>query len=282
MARVAESRLLRAARNAALASRTAAAAASRAATMARAAAAAASLGSGVRTPLNSCPTRGRGEAFKMPRGYFCPSDYEHVPDDAKSPTDKDVESDEAIWALYERWCKGFDKKRDRAEMSRRFKIFKHYALDVHYLNTHLPPDPEEAAIYIQKRREAKLLLSKGEDVSHFDEWYLPMVLGPFADGGDPCIDESSMRLLKAIEKMEKSSAVEDISRVVCLGKYPETQTLNEMNWTHQIASSTIISYAFASPCVPSYGSLCVLSYASVTSFSLSGHDVFHIYASTCA
>ena len=49
-----------------------------------------------------------------------------VIDDAIIPMDKDLESDEAVWALYERWCKAFDKKRDHApdaEMVRRFKIF---------------------------------------------------------------------------------------------------------------------------------------------------------------
>ncbi|CAN6235037.1 unnamed protein product [Urochloa humidicola] len=216
------SRLLRAARKASLASRTAAAA-SRAAAMAsrsaRAAAAAAAasraarLGSGV-APLKSSPTRGSASTYDAPRRpfeYFSTSDYEDPPDDAKSPTDKDVESDEAVWALYERWCKAFNKKRDHAEMVRRFKIFRHCAKDVHHWNTYLPPDPEEAAIYVQKRREAELLLSKGEDVSNFEECHLPMELGPFADGGDPFINEYSKRLLKSIEEMDPSSAVEDVT-----------------------------------------------------------------------
>ncbi|KAF8646534.1 hypothetical protein HU200_065753 [Digitaria exilis] len=60
--------------------------------------------------------------------------------------------------------------------------------------------PEEAAIYIEKRREAKLLLSKGQDdVSCFEDWHLPMQLGPFADGEEPFISESSERLLKSLE-----------------------------------------------------------------------------------
>jgi hypothetical protein len=42
-------------------------------------------------------------------------------DDCKTPTAKDLESDEAVWALYERWCKAFDKKRDHAGMMFRFK-----------------------------------------------------------------------------------------------------------------------------------------------------------------
>ncbi|CAN6228036.1 unnamed protein product [Urochloa humidicola] len=240
------SRLLRAACKAHLASR-AAAAASRAAAVAsrsaRAAAAAAAasraarFGSGV-APLESGPTRGsastkpRYDAPRRPFEYFSSSDFESPPDDAKtptdkdvesdeadktviddakSPTDKDVESDEAVWALYERWCKAFNKKRDHAEMVRRFKIFRYFAKDVHHWNTYLPPDPEEAAIYVQKRREAQLLLSKGESVSNFDECHLPMELGPCADGGDPFINEHCKRLLKSIEEMDSSSAVEDVT-----------------------------------------------------------------------
>ncbi|OEL20185.1 hypothetical protein BAE44_0018796 [Dichanthelium oligosanthes] len=147
-----------------------------------------------------------------PPSTFPAPDYERLPDDAKTPTQKDVESDEAVWALYERWCKAHNKERDHAEMSRRFKIFRHYAKDVHHWNTHLPPDPEEAGVYIEKREEAKLLLSRGEDVSNFDEWYLPMELGPFADGGDPVISEDCKRLLKELEEMDRCSAAEDVTQ----------------------------------------------------------------------
>jgi hypothetical protein len=106
-------------------------------------------------------------------------------------------------------------------MDCRFKLFRYSAKYVHSRNTFVPADPEEAAIYRDKRREAKLLLSKGEDVSHLDECYLPTELGAFADGGDPYLDERDMDNLKAIEEEEAS-----------LGK---SQTLNEMNGTHWIA-----------------------------------------------
>lgn len=212
------STLLRAVRKASLASRAAAAAASRAAAMAsrsaRAAgvAAAANLGSGVLCPLKSCPARGGDvSTTTRPPGPF-PSiaDYPHLPDHAKTPTDKDMESDEAVWALYERWCKVFKKQRDPAEMARRFKIFKFYAEYVHDWNTYVPEDPEEAAIHLQKRREAKLLLSKGEDVSHFDEWHVPYQLGRLSDGGDPFLRECDYNLLKLIEASEACSAVKDV------------------------------------------------------------------------
>ncbi|CAN6280628.1 unnamed protein product [Urochloa humidicola] len=220
MAATVASRLLRAARNASLASRTAAAAASRAAAVAsrsaRVAARAARSGSCATSPLKSCPTCGHASSTMLHASsagiaieYFSSDDdYDDVPDDAKTPTDKDIESDEAVWALYERWCKGFNKERDHAEMARRFKIFRHYAGIVHEWNTYIPEDPKEAAIHRKKREKAKLLLSKGKDVSNFEERHLPMELAQFADGGDP-LDECSKRLLKEIEEREQVRDVED-------------------------------------------------------------------------
>nr|CAB3470502.1 unnamed protein product [Digitaria exilis] len=58
--------------------------------------------------------------------------YDHVP--AKDVTDKDLESDEAIWALYERWCKAYNKERNHGEMARRFNRFKPSARSVYYMN----------------------------------------------------------------------------------------------------------------------------------------------------
>lgn len=142
--------------------------------------------------------------------YFSSAEYKRLPDDAKSPTDKDVESDEATWALYERWSKAFNKERGHAEMVRRFKLFRYQAKYVHRWNTRLPSDPEKAAIFLQKREEAKLRISKGQDVSGFDELHLPMELGPFADGGDPFLTERNKSLLKMIEERDPFSAVEDV------------------------------------------------------------------------
>jgi len=44
--------------------------------------------------------------------------------------DKDLESDDALWDLYERWCKFFNQERDREEMARRFSSFKETVLRV--------------------------------------------------------------------------------------------------------------------------------------------------------
>uniref|UniRef100_K3YL64 Cathepsin propeptide inhibitor domain-containing protein n=1 Tax=Setaria italica TaxID=4555 RepID=K3YL64_SETIT len=42
--------------------------------------------------------------------------------------EKDLESDEALWALYERWCKAFNQERSLEEMARRFSKFKQTVL----------------------------------------------------------------------------------------------------------------------------------------------------------
>ena len=66
-------------------------------------------------------------------------------------------------------------------MARRFKLFRSRANFLHQWNYVLPPDPEEAAIVLQKREEINLLISKGEEISHFDDSLWPMELGPFVD-----------------------------------------------------------------------------------------------------
>ncbi|CAN6331638.1 unnamed protein product [Urochloa humidicola] len=48
--------------------------------------------------------------------------------------EKDLESDDALWALYERWCNFYNQKRDREEMASRFSKFKEIALLVHRTN----------------------------------------------------------------------------------------------------------------------------------------------------
>ena len=53
----------------------------------------------------------------------------------KDVTEKDVESDEAMWpALYELWCKAYNKERDHGEMARRFSTFKEHAEAVYSWN----------------------------------------------------------------------------------------------------------------------------------------------------
>jgi hypothetical protein len=136
-----------------------------------------------------------------------------LPDDAKTPTDADMESDEAVWALYERWRRAYNRERDlsdHAEMARRFKLFRYATKYVHSSNTSVPADPEEAAVYLGKRREAELLLARDEDVSHLDECHMPTELGPFADGGDPYLDERDMSRLKGIEEDEERRRLKEI------------------------------------------------------------------------
>ena len=49
--------------------------------------------------------------------------------------DKVLESDEAMWAFYEYWCKYHGISRDRREMARRFRTFKATARRVHKFNS---------------------------------------------------------------------------------------------------------------------------------------------------
>jgi hypothetical protein len=48
--------------------------------------------------------------------------------------EKDLESDEALWAFYERWRKHYNLDRDRDEMACRFDEFKHTVFSVHQVN----------------------------------------------------------------------------------------------------------------------------------------------------
>ncbi|XP_037453778.1 uncharacterized protein LOC119324121 [Triticum dicoccoides] len=45
--------------------------------------------------------------------------------------EKDLESDETLWALYERWCEAFNQKRDHDEKLRWFSTFKKTVLHIH-------------------------------------------------------------------------------------------------------------------------------------------------------
>uniref|UniRef100_A0A0A9D7R1 Cathepsin propeptide inhibitor domain-containing protein n=1 Tax=Arundo donax TaxID=35708 RepID=A0A0A9D7R1_ARUDO len=120
-----------AAATASRAARSAAAAASRAA---RSAAAAASLAARSGVCVTCFPLSG------PPRSKYCDDaprrctmpDY---PVAGLDVTDKDLESDEAIWVLYERWCKAYNKERDPDEMARRFHIFKRTAEYTHDFET---------------------------------------------------------------------------------------------------------------------------------------------------
>ncbi|KAK3158173.1 hypothetical protein QOZ80_2AG0133800 [Eleusine coracana subsp. coracana] len=49
-------------------------------------------------------------------------------------TEKELESDEAMWALYDRWRKRYNQERDLDELSRRFNEFKKTAHYVHRIN----------------------------------------------------------------------------------------------------------------------------------------------------
>ncbi|KAL6603184.1 hypothetical protein ACP70R_043545 [Stipagrostis hirtigluma subsp. patula] len=132
MATTTASMLMRAARDAAAASRaarSAAAAASRSGAASRAARSATAAASRAARSAASATSRaarsGPSLCWKRrddeaPRRSKPPLPY--LP--GKSVTEKDLESDEAAWALYERWCEAYNKELDHAEMARRFDRFK--------------------------------------------------------------------------------------------------------------------------------------------------------------
>ncbi|PNT75403.1 hypothetical protein BRADI_1g31765v3 [Brachypodium distachyon] len=58
------------------------------------------------------------------------------------PKEEDLESDEAVWRLYERWCKDFNQKREPDEMARRFNKFKNRVLRVRDMNNSNADNPQ--------------------------------------------------------------------------------------------------------------------------------------------
>ncbi|KAL6839038.1 hypothetical protein ACP4OV_031092 [Aristida adscensionis] len=143
------SMLARAARSASAASRASRAAAlasARAARSARRAAAAAAsraarssadlpLDSSREAPSFRCDASMNGRGSSNIDTPLFPDDKLQTPVvDQFVADEKDLESDEALWALYERWCKHFNQERDRDEMARRFNEFKGLVLFVHQEN----------------------------------------------------------------------------------------------------------------------------------------------------
>jgi hypothetical protein len=72
-------------------------------------------------------------------------------------------SEEAMWALYERWCAFHDVKRDRDDMLRRFRHFKDKARSIYefnqsgasytkQLNKRADHTPEERANFVLRGR----------------------------------------------------------------------------------------------------------------------------------
>ncbi|CAO1940678.1 unnamed protein product [Urochloa humidicola] len=89
--------------------------------------------------------------------------------------EKDLESDEALWAFYERWRKHYNLERDRDEMARRFDEFKRTVFDVHQVNnSNLPykcevnmfADGKLSEIYGLKKPD----LIMDEEVENMPEW----------------------------------------------------------------------------------------------------------------
>ncbi|XBI78990.1 hypothetical protein VPH35_088574 [Triticum aestivum] len=78
-----------------------------------------------------------GDDPRLPVGA-APDDLEDElrpdPDTVPFFDEKDLVSDETMWALYERWCRFHGMARDHDEMTRRFGRFKDTAWHVHEFN----------------------------------------------------------------------------------------------------------------------------------------------------
>jgi hypothetical protein len=73
--------------------------------------------------------------------------------------------------------------------------------------------------------QVQLLVSKGEDVSRYDECHLLYELSRFADGVAPIVTEHWKHLLVDIEARDPFNAAEDVIyiRVVLLRRIPELE-----------------------------------------------------------
>uniref|UniRef100_A0A0E0JCS4 Cathepsin propeptide inhibitor domain-containing protein n=1 Tax=Oryza nivara TaxID=4536 RepID=A0A0E0JCS4_ORYNI len=99
------------------------------------------------------------------------------PDDGKCLTAEDIESDEAVWSLYERFCKSYKLKRDHAEMARRFETFKSSANSVHTWSSYEHKDLDGLAC-AKERRDLGLSVER---------WFLLEELHPHDDARERII-----------------------------------------------------------------------------------------------
>ncbi|CAN6175110.1 unnamed protein product [Urochloa humidicola] len=70
--------------------------------------------------------------------------------------DKDLESDEALWDLYERWCNAYGEERSRDEMQRRFDYFKDSVMFVDRENKKAIRDGGLCSVGLNKFADGKL------------------------------------------------------------------------------------------------------------------------------
>ena len=63
-----------------------------------------------------------------------------------SVIEKDLESDEAIWALYRSWCEAYDKERDHSQMASQFNYFKKSAHGIYRNNKIFMYEPDEQRV----------------------------------------------------------------------------------------------------------------------------------------
>ncbi|CAL4953087.1 unnamed protein product [Urochloa decumbens] len=92
--------------------------------------------------LRGVPSTNRRFSFKFSDGGFpIPVREPFVADE------KDLESDEALWAFYERWRKHYNLERDCDEMAYRFDEFKRTVFRVHRVNSSNLPYRSEVNMF---------------------------------------------------------------------------------------------------------------------------------------
>ncbi|KAF0900398.1 hypothetical protein E2562_031589 [Oryza meyeriana var. granulata] len=121
---------------------------------------------GIGLPITSPPSMVRGLS-SQPHEDVAESAY-HLDPDLFDPEasevdfvefvadDKDLASDEALWALYERWCNFFGEERDRDEMNRRFDHFKKNAFYVDRVNKEAIRDGQSHRLELNMFADGKL------------------------------------------------------------------------------------------------------------------------------
>ncbi|KAF0901019.1 hypothetical protein E2562_037431 [Oryza meyeriana var. granulata] len=121
---------------------------------------------GIGLPITSPPSMVRGLS-SQPHEDVAESAY-HLDPDLFDPEasevdfvefvadDKDLASDEALWALYERWCNFFGEERDRDEMNRRFDHFKKNAFLVDRFNKEAIRDGRSHRLELNMFADGKL------------------------------------------------------------------------------------------------------------------------------
>ncbi|TVU51029.1 hypothetical protein EJB05_02433, partial [Eragrostis curvula] len=96
--------------------------------------------------------------------------YEPITKVVFEAEEKDLESDESLWALYERWCRHFKMQHDHEEMARRFDEFKSTVHHVHQVNNSDLPYKLEINIFADGSL-TEYLYSQAKMTKRIEAWH---------------------------------------------------------------------------------------------------------------